>query len=222
MLLLLLCLLLLLTSLQAMLSNPVAILAVLTWCPCEAAGRVVRAVASLWLLPWTRLWLLLLLVNCLPSCKSELLLSSLTTCLTSSSSLLLTKTTSKAPSVKGAVLAQRRRRAGRGSGEVLRAAIKLAPLLHEWVSRSKVLDLATSTHQLAQAEAGLPLWPLHTTLPTRALLHWGRSECNWSHQPGIAGEVGDAPDGSYVWRRLAGTPCLRRHERWGGRCGQGD
>ena len=31
--LLLLCLLLLLTSLQAMLSNPVAILAVLTWCP---------------------------------------------------------------------------------------------------------------------------------------------------------------------------------------------
>lgn len=186
--------------------------------PGQAAGRVVRAVTSLWLLPWTRLWLLLLLINGLPSCKSELLLSSLT----SSSSLLLTKTTGKAPSVKGAILAQRRRRAGRGSGEVLGAAIKLAPLLHERVSRSKVLDLATSTHQLAQAEAGLPLWPLNTTLPARALFHWGRSECNWSHQPGIAGEVGDAPDGSYVWRRLAGTPCLRRHERWGGRCGQGD
>ena len=187
--------------------------------PGQAAGRVVRAVTSLWLLSWTRLWLLLLLINGLPSCKPELLLSSLT-----SSSLLLTKTTGKAPSVKGAVLAQRRRRAGRGSGEVLRAAIKLAPLLHcQWVSRSKVLDLATSTsHQLAQAEAGLPLWPLNTTLPTRALFHWGRSECNRSDQPGIAGEVGDAPDGSYVWGRLAGTPCLRRHERWGGRCGQGD
>lgn len=62
--------------------------------------------ASLWLFPWTRLWLLLLLINGLPSCKSELLLPSLTTYLTSSSSLLLTKTTGKAPSVKGAVLAQ--------------------------------------------------------------------------------------------------------------------
>jgi len=188
--------------------------------PSKAAGRVVRAVSSLWLFSWTWLWLLLLLIDCFPSCKSELLLSSC------SSSLLLTKTTCKAPSVKGAVLAQRRRRAGRGSGEVLRAAIKLAPLLHcQWVSRSKVLDLATpSTHyHLAthQAEAGLPLWPLSTTL--WALLHWGRSECYRSDQPGIAGEVRDTPDGCYIWRRLAGTPCLRRrHERWRGRCGQGD
>ena len=64
---------------------------------------------SLRLLPGTRLWLLLLLINRLPSCKSELLLTSLTSHLTSYSSLpnlLLTKAAGKAPSVKGAVLAQ--------------------------------------------------------------------------------------------------------------------
>ena len=84
------------------------------------------------------------------------------------------------------------------------------------MSRSKVLDLATSTpHQLAQAEAGLPLWPLNTTLPTRAFLHWGRSECNRSDQPRIAGKVGDAPNGRYVGGRLTSTPCLLRHERRG-------
>jgi len=98
--------LLLLTSLEAMLSNPVSILAVLTWCPSEAAGRVVRTVPSLWLLAWTRLWLLLLLINSLPSCKSELLLTSHLTSSSSLPTLLLTKTAGKAPSVKGAVLAQ--------------------------------------------------------------------------------------------------------------------
>ena len=65
---------------------------------------------SLRLLPGTRLWLLLLFINRLPSCKSELLLTSLTSHLTSYSSslptLLLTKAAGKAPSVKGAVLAQ--------------------------------------------------------------------------------------------------------------------
>ena len=91
------------------------------------------------------------------------------------------------------------------------------------MSRSKVLDLATSTsHQLAQAEAGLPLWPLDTTLTTRAFLHWGRSECNRSDQPGIAGEVRYAPDGCYVWGRLTSAPRLGRHERRGGGGGQGE
>jgi len=84
--------LLLLTSLQPMLSNPVTILAVLTWSPCEAAGRVVRTVSSLGLFPWSRLWLMLLLINCLPSCKSELLLTSMTSTLTTSlTTRLLTK-----------------------------------------------------------------------------------------------------------------------------------
>ena len=75
--------------------------------PSKAAGRVVRAVSSLWLLAWSRLWLLLLLINSLPGCKSQLLLTTLTTHLTSSlTPLLLTKAAGKAPSVKGAVLAQ--------------------------------------------------------------------------------------------------------------------
>jgi len=67
-LLLLLSLFLLLSSLEPMLSDTVTVFTVLAWSPGETAGRVVRAVASLRLLASSRLWLVLLFINCLPSC----------------------------------------------------------------------------------------------------------------------------------------------------------